>query len=133
MPRWGLLMLGERQQAPTDVPMEATVWKSTAPKPPDSIPEGNAAQAAYDRGEHEIALNLARPAAERGDQVAQYILGLLYRNGRGVPQDYAEAMRWFRKAADQGNAWAQNSIGYLYQNGWGTPRDYAEAMRWYQK
>jgi hypothetical protein len=108
-------------------PMEATV-----PKPPAST-GGTAAQAAYDRGDYATALSLARPAANYGDQVAQCILGLLYRNGLGVPQDYAEAMHWYHKAADQGHAVAQNNIGRLYQNGLGVPQDYAEAMRWYHK
>jgi TPR repeat protein len=54
-------------------------------------------------------------------------------NGWGVPQDYAEAMRWFRQAADAGNSSAMNNIGLLYQNGEGVPQDYAEAMRWFRK
>jgi TPR repeat protein len=28
----------------------------------------------------------------------------MYANGEGVPQDYAEAVKWYRKAAEQGNA-----------------------------
>ena len=50
-----------------------------------------------------------------------------------MPQDYAEAVRWYRKAADQGNADAQFSLGYMYDNGQGVPQDYAEAARWYRK
>jgi TPR repeat protein len=57
---------------------------------------------------------------------AQNNIGWLYRNGWGVGQDYAEAMRWYRKAADQGNADAQNIIGWLYRNGWGVGQDYAD-------
>jgi hypothetical protein len=51
----------------------------------------------------------------------------------GVPQDYAEAARWYRKAADQGNAHGQNYLGELYINGLGVPQDYAEAARWFRK
>ena len=47
---------------------------------------------------------------EQGLDKPQYNLGLLYHHGRGVPQDYAEAMRWYRKAAEQGVA----------LNGWNT-------------
>ena len=32
-------------------------------------------------------------AASRGDADAQYELGLMYLYGKGVPQDYAEAMK----------------------------------------
>ena len=28
----------------------------------------------------------------------------MYDNGRGVPKDYAEAVKWFRLAAKQGHA-----------------------------
>ena len=33
------------------------------------------------------------------DAVAQLDLGIMYDNGRGALQDYAEAVRWFRLAA----------------------------------
>jgi TPR repeat protein len=50
-----------------------------------------------------------------------------------VPQNYAEAMKWYRKAADQGNAAAQNNLGVMYDEGQGVPQNYAEAMKWYRK
>jgi hypothetical protein len=55
----------------------------------------------------------------------------LYRDGEGVPQDYAQAILWLRKAAEQGNAGAQWSLGGLYLDSKGVPRDYAEAYFWY--
>jgi hypothetical protein len=58
------------------------------------------AQAAYNRGDYATALQLIRPLADQGDARAQSILGLMYESGRGVPQDYAEAVKWYRKAAD---------------------------------
>ena len=50
----------------------------------------------------------------------------------GVPQDDAEAVRWYRLAADQGRASAQNNLGGMYSNGRGVPQDAAEAARWYR-
>ena len=41
--------------------------------------------------------------AEAGDSTAQYNLGQMYRTGRGVPKDFAEAVKWYRLAAEQGN------------------------------
>ncbi len=49
--------------------------------------------------------------AMQGYANAQYNLGLMYDNGQGVVQDYAEAVRWFRKAAEQGDAKAQFNVG----------------------
>jgi TPR repeat protein len=45
----------------------------------------------------------------------------MYRLGRGVPQDDAEAMRWYRKAAKQGNAQAQNGLIIMYEERRGVP------------
>ncbi len=61
----------------------------------------------------------------------QYNLGLMYYKGQGVPQDDAEALKWFRKAAAQDLAAAQNSLGVMYVNGQGVPQDYAQAHMWY--
>ena len=40
--------------------------------------------------------------ASQGNAAAQYNLGLMYRNGEGVPKDDAEAVKWYHLAADQG-------------------------------
>ena len=41
----------------------------------------------------------------------------MYENGRGVPQDDAEALKWYRKAAEQGNANAQKHLAQIKANG----------------
>jgi hypothetical protein len=56
----------------------------------------------------------------------------MYDTGRGVPQDDAEAVRWYRLAADQGHATAQANLGVMYADGQGVPQDYVEAVRWYR-
>src|SRR5690349_3273633 len=70
-----------------------------------------------------------RVRAEQGDANAQYDLARLYYHGKGVPQDYADATRWYRKAADQGDAKAQYARGYTYFEGKGVPQDYTEAAK----
>jgi uncharacterized protein len=74
---------------------------------------------------------LLRPLADQGDAIAQYDLGFLYDTGRGVTQDYGEAMRWYRLAAKQGNALAQFNLGFMYANGHGVSQGYVEAAKWY--
>lgn len=71
--------------------------------------------------------------AERGDAVAQFTLGSCYANGRGVPRNYPEAVRWYLLAARQGYAPAQNRLGVCYYQGLGTPRNYAAAVSWYRR
>ena len=43
---------------------------------------------AYNAGDDTTALAIWRPCAEQGNAVAQYNLGLMYRNGYGVAQDF---------------------------------------------
>ena len=56
----------------------------------------------------------------------------MYDKGEGVPQDDAEALRWYRLAADQGVANEQYNVGLMYADGRGVPQDAAEAVRWYR-
>ncbi len=51
--------------------------------------------------------------AEHGSIDAMYALGICYKDGVGVPQDYAEAVKWLRQAAEQGHVKAQLSFGEL--------------------
>ena len=82
-----------------------------------------------------LRLSLLRKQAERGDATAQCLLGDDYYNGEGVPQDYAEAAKWFRLAAEQGHARAQNNLGVMYDygSGAGVPQDSKETVKWYRR
>jgi hypothetical protein len=68
----------------------------------------------------------------QGNASAQNKLGQLYASGRGVPQDYATARRWFEKAAAQGHGWALNQLGQLSADGLGVPQDYKKAREWWE-
>jgi hypothetical protein len=92
---------------------------------------GEAAYAAYQERRYGTATRLARPLAAEGDARAESVLGLLYFNGEGVPQDKAEAMKWFRRAAEQGDALAQYNLGLSYAKGEGGEPDYVSAHMWF--
>ena len=79
------------------------------------------------------AMSWFRKAATSGNAEAMFNVGVLYRDGLGVPVDYGEALNWFRKAAGAGDDIAANAIGVLYQQGLGVSVDYAEAMSWYRR
>ena len=61
---------------------------------------------------------------------AQNNLGGMYVKGDGVPQNDAEAVKWWRKAAEQGHAKAQNNLGVMYIRGTGVPANAAKAYMW---
>jgi Sel1 repeat len=71
------------------------------------------------------ALRLFRPLADKGDDVAQFDLGVLYNKGWGVPRDYVQTAKWYRLAAAQGNVDARYNLGILYDD----RHRYAEANR----
>jgi hypothetical protein len=74
-----------------------------------------------------------KAAAEQGIAEAQYALALMYDLGRGVPENDAEAVKWYAKAADQGYANAQYNLGFMYGTGEGVPENDAEAVKWFRK
>ena len=71
-------------------------------------------------------------AAEHGNAVSQFELGLMYDTGEGVTQNYQEAVCWYRLAAEQGVANAQFNLAVMYAHGYGIAQDYQEAIRLYQ-
>jgi len=78
-------------------------------------------------------INALRAHAAQGDPKAQFKLASAYYRGKGIPQDYAEALRWYKMAADQGEPDAEDGLGYMYVKGKGAPQDYAQALHWYKR
>jgi TPR repeat protein len=56
----------------------------------------------------------------------------MYYRGKGVRQDYAEAMWWYRLAAEKGDAEAQCNLGDMYYRGEGVPKDYFLPYLWFE-
>jgi len=71
-----------------------------------------------------------RKLAEQGDPAAQFSVGARYATGEDVPQDYAEAVRWFSMAAEQGHVVSQATLGAYYWAGRGVPQDLVKAYFW---
>ena len=98
--------------------------------------------------------------AKQGNSNAQFDIGSMYKNGRGVSQDRSKAIEWYRKAAAQdnqkaatrlkllqaneerfkrelanaanGNKESQYKIGNMYTEGIGTNIDLAKAAEAYE-
>jgi hypothetical protein len=66
-------------------------------------------------------------AAEGGSVPAQTTVGMMYADGKGVQQNYAEAARWWVKAAEGGDLDAGRLAWNLYRNGEGVDRNPAIA------
>jgi TPR repeat protein len=76
---------------------------------------------------------LYRAANEANDPDVMYLTGLMFDLGKGVPQDYREAFRWYVLAAEAGQPGAMNSLGLMYALGHGVSQDHSEAMKWWTK
>jgi len=70
-------------------------------------------EAAYKRGDYATALRECQPLAEQGNHVAQMMLGRMYLEGRGVPQDAEQAEFWFILAAASGDPTAETLRNYI--------------------
>jgi hypothetical protein len=69
-------------------------------------------------------------SAEQGNVAAEAAVAMMYANGKGVQQSYAEAGRWWIKAAEGGDLRAARHVWNLYRNGEGMDRDPAIANQW---
>lgn len=98
-----------------------TVWAQTFEEGVDALNEGD----------YETAFEVFQFFAKEGIAEAQFNLGQMYREGRGVAQDYSEASNWYRAAAEQGSAKAQYNLGVIYDRGEGVAEDDSEAFRWF--
>lgn len=86
-----------------------------------------------DQGKFEEGAAANRMAADKGDPQAQHILGTLYIDGKGVPRDSKEALKWLKKAADQGFELSIDAIGRIYADGQGVKKDPEQAFEWHKK
>ncbi len=69
--------------------------------------------------------------AAAGKADSQFKLATFYEHGQlGLPQDYAEAVRWYRKAAEQDHHAAQLYLGICLALGRGVEPDASQALMW---
>ncbi len=72
-----------------------------------------AAREAFSAGRYEDAYLLLKPEALAGEAAAQFLVGLMHRDGLGVARDIPEAQRWLRLAAAQGYEGATLVLGEI--------------------
>ncbi len=88
------------------------------------------ATAHYRSGKYQQALEILQPLAASGDVYAQYTIGVMYDDGRGLPKNLKLAHRWYLRAARNGLADAQFMAGMFYAVGRGRPQEVVRAYVW---
>ena len=96
----------------------------------DQLDDGSAA---YDKGNYTTALEVWKPLAAHGNNVAQFLVGWLYESGKGVGRNDAEALRWYSMSAEKGNHDAEAKVGEYYESGYAGQTSYSDALKWFQK
>ncbi|WP_333977280.1 tetratricopeptide repeat protein [Acinetobacter colistiniresistens] len=70
--------------------------------------------------------------AERGNSVAQNLMGVIFENGYfNQEKDIKKAIYWYNKAVDN-NGLAENNMSGLYAYGNGVKQDYKKAYEYYE-
>jgi localization factor PodJL len=78
-----------------------------------------------------IGPNSLRLAAAKGDPSAEFEVGARFAEGKGVPQDFKQAVDWYTRSAGRGLAIAQYRLATLYERGLGVKADPGRARAWY--
>ncbi len=72
-------------------------------------------------------------AAQKGDKESLYRLGLYFKNGDGVPQDYKHAAQLFKEAAEYSAVdKAKYEFAYMQEHGLGVEKNEAAAFQMYE-
>jgi TPR repeat protein len=92
-----------------------------------------AARAEMREGRLGKALEMAQPLADKGDARAQFLVGDVYWDGRGIGRDRAQAARWYELAAKQGHTGAMVRLAEAYRAGDGVKADARTSTEWCRK
>ncbi|MBI5597805.1 MAG: sel1 repeat family protein [Elusimicrobia bacterium] len=102
----------------------------------DSLDDAFAALASNDLPR---AKSLARPAAEKGDFLAQFVLGAVLRVTGAAPKEGDEAEKWLKQAAENASRAAQTGdprakyvLGRLNFDALLWEKDDAKALNWFR-
>ncbi len=82
----------------------------------------------FANGDYNTALQIWAPLAQEGNPAAQYSIGLLYDQGKGVKKDPQTALKYFQAAVKQNLPAAQYYLGVKYYAGLGVKKSPVKAL-----
>lgn len=83
----------------------------------------------FANGDYLSAMSIWAPLAQQGNPAAQYSMGLLYDQGKGVEKNPQLALSYFQSAAAQNLPEAQYYLGVKYYAGMGVKKDANKARQ----
>ena len=85
---------------------------------------------AYFNGDFILAHEHLSLSAESNNGDAQYLLGHMFENGKGVEVDEQQSFRWYLASAKNGIPPSQYSVSLRYSSGIGTKKDVQKGLFW---
>ena len=70
-----------------------------------------------DENNYGAAMAILSSYASKGNDEAEFYLGLIYARGQGVPRDFRLARNWLENASEQGNLNAMYFLGKMHDGG----------------
>lgn len=105
-------------------------WPTTTQEIIEAFNNGQKSSANKD---YTHAVQYYRIAAEKGLPPAQFELGCLYLQGKGVAYNIKEGFKWIKLSAEAGWSRAYTPLAGMYYEGLGTTKNVEEATKWYFK
>ena len=78
------------------------------------MPEYMEAEKAWNLKDYNKVLDLLKAASAKGNPLAEYTIGNMYKTGEVIPKNQVEAINWLHKSADNGNMYALYTLSEIY-------------------
>ena len=101
--------------------------------PSSALANLKAAQAALTAKDYDRAFTQYSDAAQKGNSLAQFTVGLFFYHGWGRPQALENACGWFEKSAKGAIPYAAHLYAQCLEQGVRAPANPAKAAEWYRK
>ncbi len=98
------------------------------------VEEYNAGVEVYKAKKYPEAMRHFILASEMGVHEGEYFVGLILKDGNGLPRrNQEEGVKWLQASMDHGDARGVSAMADRYATGQGVPKDYAKAAELYRK
>lgn len=87
----------------------------------------------YQAGNYDEALRSLQQAASMGYGPSYTSIGIMYKKGAGVDQDYTKAANWFIKAVEENDTNGIVQMAMMYETGRGVSKDLEKALELYKQ
>ena len=109
------------------------LWLALVPLCAVASPEIDRLADLASKGDATALGSLVEIARRNRDADAEYALGVMAYEGRGLEKNPSQAFRLIERASAKGHADASNTLGFFYEHGVGTPVDLAQALASYRR